>query len=510
MNKSIILLTLTIQFTLFLSPVLSQDNATIYIKPDEPQESISPLVYGQFIEFLGNCINEGIYEPGSSLSDKNGFRKDVLEKVKQLNPPLVRYPAGTYIKIFNWKDGIGPKESRPRTKNLIWGGVEDNHFGTAEFITYCREIGAEPNLVVNMSTGTAMDAASWVEYCNGTTDSYYANLRRSHGYPEPFNVKYWALGNEEAAYDDPGRLQNPEKYVEEAWQFAKLMRLQDPSIKLVLCGTDLKWNKIILDGMYQVCDYLSIHVYAGAGSNEYGDVLKRIGTFEKKLRQTDSLIATYPLKVTSWSKWYRFPPRNEPIKIAVDEWGIKMPTGTGVMGHIVQYKWEEALGVAQFLNLFHKYSGRVGLATWAQMVNILAPVLSDKEGSVAQTIFYPMKYYRENAGNKSIKFKSVSPLLENGIPVLNVSVTSANEGKNITLFAVNFHPEKALNANIVFEGTQGYKIVKCTELNAPSVNSMNTLSEKNLNVVTVRNVVQKQTKQLTLQPHSITIIQYEK
>ena len=176
----------TLLLSIFLACIIklnAQEKSTITLELDKPTSVISPLMYGQFIEFLGNCVDKGIYDATSPLSNKNGFRTDVLDKAKKLNIPLLRYPAGTYIKIFNWKDGIGPKELRPKTRNLIWGGMVDNQFGTAEFITYCRELGAEPNLVVNMSTATAMDAANWVEYCNGTSDSYYANLRRSHGYP---------------------------------------------------------------------------------------------------------------------------------------------------------------------------------------------------------------------------------------------------------------------------------------------------------------------------------------
>lgn len=121
-------------------------------------------MYGQFIEYLGRCIDGGIYDKNSILSDEKGFRKDVLQKVKAMDVPLLRFPGGTVIKIYHWQDGIGPKETRPKRKNLIWGGVNDNQFGTAEFVEYCRQIGAEPFLVINMSTGTPEEASNWVEY----------------------------------------------------------------------------------------------------------------------------------------------------------------------------------------------------------------------------------------------------------------------------------------------------------------------------------------------------------
>jgi alpha-N-arabinofuranosidase len=209
----------------------SAADATITIAPGQRLGRIEPAVHGQFIEHLGTCITGGVFEPGSPLADENGFREDVLEKTRELNPRLLRWPGGTYTKIYHWQDGVGPATERKRRPNLIWGGEEDHLFGTNEFIRYCRLIGAEPYISVNMGTGTAEEAANWVEYCNGTGNTYYANLRRQHGFPEPHRVKFWGLGNEEEAEPDCGRLQNPQEYARTAWQFAKLMKLQDPGIK---------------------------------------------------------------------------------------------------------------------------------------------------------------------------------------------------------------------------------------------------------------------------------------
>lgn len=486
----------------------AQKKSSITLKLDEPKNEISPLIYGQFIEFLGNCIDKGIYEASSPLSNNNGFRTDVLDKVKDLNIPLLRYPAGTYIKIFNWKDGIGPKEQRPKTRNVIWGGMVDNQFGTAEFVTYCREIGAEPNLVVNMSTATAMDAANWVEYCNGTSDSYYANLRRSHGYPEPFNVKYWAIGNEEEANDDAGIHQDPEKYVETAWQIVKLMKLHDPTIKIVLCGGSDHWNKVILDKMNGVCDYLSMHIYRNAGgSDEYGAVLKNISMVDEHLEDAEKLISSYPEKVENWGRWYRFPPRADKIKLAIDEWGIWLPDGTGPYNLVNRYTWEHALGVAIFFNTFHKHASSIGLATWAQLVNILAPILTDEEGSITQTVYYPMQYYRKHAGPVYIPCTASSPSIANGTPSLSISATASTNGDKIVLFAVNIHPTESLETAVTIQGnSKKWEIANSVELNAPSPQSMNNIEQKDANVVFVKQNTQKSLKKLLLPPHSITIV----
>ncbi|NLZ52721.1 MAG: alpha-N-arabinofuranosidase, partial [Thermoanaerobacteraceae bacterium] len=183
-----------------------------------PIEEVNPMIYGQFIEFIENCIDGGIYDKGSRFSDEKGIRQDVLEKAKQLNPPILRWPGGTYVNTFHWMDSIGPLEQRKKRKNIIWGGIVDGGFGTAEFIEYCRAIGAEPMLCVNMASGTPEEAANWVEYCNGTEDTYFANLRRSHGYEEPFNVKYWCIGNESYAQPDLGIQHDVDVYIRDAWE----------------------------------------------------------------------------------------------------------------------------------------------------------------------------------------------------------------------------------------------------------------------------------------------------
>lgn len=230
--------------------------ATCTVHLDQPLGDINPAIYGQFIEHLGRAIYGGIYdEPTRS------FRPDVLAKVQGLRPTLLRYPGGTVTKIYHWKDGVGP--NRPVRKNLIWGGNDSNHVGTDEFMRYAELVGAAPFLTVNMSTGTAEEAADWVEYCNGT-DTYYATQRQANGHPQPYRVQYWGLGNEEAAKEDAGTLQDPRDYIKKAWYYAKLMKLQDPSITLIMAGDQEDWNRQILQELHPICDYLSLHLYASS------------------------------------------------------------------------------------------------------------------------------------------------------------------------------------------------------------------------------------------------------
>ena len=437
---------------LFLIPVFflfsfsafcqSARSAAVTVDAQRREAEISPLQYGQFIEYLGRAVNRGIYEEHSKLADQDGFRKDVLEKVKELRTPLLRYPGGTFTKIYHWEDGIGPKALRKKRKNLIWGGVEDNHFGTAEFVTYCRKIGAEPFLVINMATGTPEEAANWVEYCNGTDDSYYANLRRADGFKEPFNVKYWGIGNEEYAETDAGRHQEVNQYIKDTWQFVKLMKLQDNNLKLVLVGNseDEAWSGKVLAQMGPVCDYLSVHLYAIPPDTTFASLIRSIDQLEKPLVQMESLLSKIPAKVEHFNTWYRFPSRKEPVKLAVDEWGIwdiSSGKGKGVYKMEYQYNWSHALGVATFLNVFQRHSAAIGMATWAQTVNVLAPIMTDAEGSYRQTVFTPLKAFRDYAGKYTLKSEVTTPESEPGIKALDVASSISEKGDKIILTIVN-------------------------------------------------------------------------
>ncbi len=507
MKRAIVVSTL---FCLLLHPSFAQ-KSEVSIDPSNSLGELSPFVYGQFIEYMGRCIDGGIYDEKSPLSDQRGFREDVLEKVKELNPPMLRFPGGTVIKIFHWEDGVGPKEERKAKKNLIWGGINSYRFGTCEFIEYCREIGAEPVLVVNLSTGTPDEAANWVEYCNGTEDTYYANLRRSHGYPEPFNVKYWALGNEEAAEPDAGRHQDPNKYVEDVWHFIKLMKLTDPSIELIANGESghTEWNRIILKGLDGAIDYISYHAYVGTDANKPYSIFRKINDTDKRLGDFALLVKENSAeKVVNWKKWYRFPHREKPVKIALDEWGIweyqDPPYGT-----TNTYEWRHGLATAHFLNIIHRNAAHIAMANWAQMVNILAPIMTDENTSVRQTVFFPLKEYWAHALNESVWTKATSPSVEEGLYSLDVSATIDREKKLLTLYVVNINPE-SLKTAINFINSQAGKLIGTTTLSATSLSAKNKLSDPDTNVVsTSYKPINKKVNELIFPGESVTICQFE-
>nr|WP_321355144.1 alpha-L-arabinofuranosidase C-terminal domain-containing protein [uncultured Draconibacterium sp.] len=482
---------------------------TITISQPEQKVEVSSNIYGQFIEYLRNSITGGIFQEDSPLSDENGFRIDVLQKMKELNTPVLRYPGGTITKIYHWEDGIGPRDERPARRNLIWGGVEDNHFGTDEYIKYCREIGAEPYIVVNMGTGTAEEAANWVEYCNGTGDTYYANLRRKYGTKEPYNVKFWSLGNEEAAREDAGRLSDPEKYADESWYFAKLMKLTDPTIKLFVVADPFKldWNDPVLSSLSSIVDYVSLHWYVGNSPDDPFAIYKNITRFDESLTKLGDYLQQFPAKVENFSQWYRFPPREGAIKISVDEWGIWDNTCGGQCNLDCEYTWKSALATASFLNVFHRQAENVTMANWAQSANILGAILANEEGSVEQTVYYPLQYFRKYVGNSLVEVDvQYMPLLaeDQTVEALDVSATYNNENDELCVFVVNRSDEE-LTVKLSFEDSKN-STATLVEMTAPNENSHNAIGEES--VVSIKEKPVKKNGAINLAPLSINILKF--
>ena len=468
----------------------------------------SPYLYGQFIEYMGQCIEGGIYDPGSTLADENGIRRDVLEKAKELAPTMIRFPGGTFVKTFHWMDGVGPRDQRRPSKNLIWGGINSFGFGTCEFIDYCRAIGCEPVLVVNLSTGTPDEAANWVEYCNGTENTYYANLRRSHGYEEPFRVKYWALGPEEAAEPDAGRHQDPHRYVEDVWHFIKLMKLTDPTIQLIADGERgiPEWNKTVMKGLDGAVDYISFHGYVSTDSGRPFSIFHKIDQVERELGEFHALMQSCSQdSVTNWKKWYRFPPRQKPLKMAVDEWGIweyqQPPYGT-----TVTYEWRHALATAYYLNALLRCSAFVEMANWAQMVNILAPIRADSLASVRQTVFYPLREYRRHTLPEVVGVQTVSPEADKGLQALNAVATIDRQAGKLVLFVVNVLP-RAVKARIRIDEGKSVTVHQMTTLTAERLDAVNTLGQPDREVVSVKSEKPgRSLGDITIAPEAIQII----
>ena len=353
---------------------MSTPKAHIYLDTHRTIAPISPLLFGGFAEHMGRCVYEGMYDPDSPLADERGFRRDVMDALRDQGYTTIRYPGGNFLSGYNWLDGVGPKELRPRRRELAWQSLETNQFGTNEFMEYCAAIGAAPMLGVNMGTGDIQSAADLVEYCNAPAGSYFADLRVSHGYRDPHKVHYWCVGNEMDGPWQMGHL-DAAAYGSKALEAAKMMKLHDPSIETVLCGssndrmpTYPEWDRVALEIAWEHMDYHSMHYYAGNHENDSASYLASALLFEQFV---DTLEGTLRyVKAKNRSK--------HDVYLSWDEWQVWYK-GDPVMGdwteapHLAEemYNLEDALVVAQWLNVFLRKSHVLKIACVAQVMNVI-------------------------------------------------------------------------------------------------------------------------------------------
>jgi alpha-N-arabinofuranosidase len=485
--------------------------AQIKIDVDRKLGPVDRRVFGSFIEHLGRCIYGGVYEPGSKLADEHGFRRDVLEAAKGLKIPLLRWPGGNFVSGYHWTDGIGPSEKRPRRSELAWHAEESNLFGTDEFIRYCRALGTEPYICVNMGSGSMDEAQAWVEYCNGTGNTYWANLRRANGSDAPYNVKLWGLGNELYGSWQIGST-SAEDYVKKGRQFAAVMLLTDPSVELVSCGqwgwTD--WDRIVIDGLAQFVRYHSIHIYTG--SDDYYTNVLEPHKADQALRICESLIARARLAQNI----------DHQIGIAYDEWNVWYRTRRTRelrnKGLEEQYDLADALAVATFLNIFVRHCRSVELANYAQMVNVIAPIFTRPGGMVLQTVYHPLRLYAEYTQAVALDAFVDSPALDPAgvsaevrdlgpFQALDVAATGDGDGREVCISVVNRHRDQAITTRIDLHGRAFDGPFVVHEVNASDVSATNSFEQPGLVGVQSRQLETAGDRvEHTFPAHSLTVI----
>ena len=358
---------------------------------------IDKRIYGSFIEHLGRAVYGGIYEPTHEAADGNGFRQDVLELVKKLSVPIVRYPGGNFVSGYNWEDGTGEKAKRPKRLELAWKSTETNEVGIDEFHIWAKQADADIMMAVNLGTRGPQDAQNLVEYCNLCTDTYYADMRKKNGFEKPFGIKTWCLGNE---MDAPWQIghKTAEEYGRIALEAAKLMKLADPDIELVACGssnynmpTFAQWELTVLDHAYDYIDYISLHQYYGNPDDNAADFLARSVHMDSFIKSVAAICDTIKAKKHS----------EKTINLSFDEWNIwfhskgKEFDKWGVAPAILEdiYTFEDALLIGCMLITLQKNCDRVKIACLAQLVNVIAPIMTENGGTAwVQTIFYPFMY----------------------------------------------------------------------------------------------------------------------
>jgi len=412
---------------------------------------VDPLIYGHFIEHLGRCIYGGVYEEGSALTDRWGFRGDVLTAAADLEPTIVRYPGGNFASGYHWRDGVGRKDQRPRRWDRAWRTVEPNRFGTDEFIQWCRQLQAEPYLCVNLGDGDATEAADWVEYCNATCDTFLTQMRRTNGAAKPHNVRYWGLGNE--LYGDwQIGAKDARTYAEAARDAARSMRRVDPNIKLVAvgCNEQPDWNLTVLRNLWDTVDYLALHLYVGCQDPQshlaYGLVVDH---HIRRMRAAIEMVAAEQLST-------------KPVEIAFDEWNVWYRHRQPPLEE--RYDLADALVVAQFLNSFVRHCDVVTMANLAQLVNVLGAIMTDGDDMFRQTIYWPLWMYRKAILGCGLDVWCQSPTTEaevywlanrpsrHDVPIVEVCATADPPEGKVSLAVVNRSLGETVN--LAIDGVQ--------------------------------------------------------
>lgn len=452
---------------------LCSQNAKIKIDLDRVIDEVDPKIYGVFMEpiqFSGrrlgmpdttsfNTLYGNLYDPSSPLADKNGFRKDYIDAMKELKVTNMRWPGGNFLMGYNWQDGIGPKEQRPARINLAWGGVDNNHVGTDEWMKLNESIGSENIVCVNLGLANIMDAVYWVEYCNYKGGTYYSDMRAKNGHKDPYRVTIWDLGNEVDGLPWELGHKNVEDYIEIAREAAKAMKAVDGSIKLVAAGSSWystgtwdEWNRKILAGLGDRIDYISIHSYWENSPDYYSYMAASAMIFEERIKLTANEVETI-----SAIKGYK-----NPIGISVDEWGA---FGRSFMN---------VLPVAQSFNSFIRHADVVKMSNFTLMTSLLSS--DPKKGTYKSPLFYTFKMFSNNCLGKSIDTwvacDTFSASKYQGIPYLDVSTVHSTEKSSLVINVVNRHKEKAISTEIInqsgdFQGQPSVMEVNAGELTEP-------------------------------------------
>ncbi len=434
-------------------------------------------IYGSFLEHLGRAIYKGIYEPSHPLADENGFRKDVLALVKELGVSLVRYPGGNFVSGYDWKDGIGPKEIRKARLELGWRSIETNEFGIDEFMKWCARAEVKPMLAFNMGTGTQMDALEYFEYCNHPSGTYYSDLRRKNASEEPYNVKFWCIGNEmDGSWQTCGT--DADSYGKKAVQTARIIRCADcrsaddpESVKLVVCGSSKRtmptfpdWDRTVLEYTYDEINYISMHTYyeydpaspkpledffcSADDMNEFICVVRSVINYVKEKKRSSHDVY---ISFDEWNVW------NQTDLDVAPYWRVAPPLLEQV------YTFRDVLVFGGMLNALLNNCDVVKVACLAQLVNVIAPIMT-VEGGVCfrQGIFYPFAFASANGRGKTLKAIVECGKIEGSsrtANALNVCVTHNEEKKEVCLFVCNY----SCNAEKASVELRSFGNLKCVE-----------------------------------------------
>ncbi len=464
--------------------------AKIFANAHFPIGQINKRIYGSFIEHLGRAVYGGIYEPDHLTADDMGFRKDVLELVKQLNVPIVRYPGGNFLSGYDWEDGIGDRSKRPRRTELAWFTVETNEIGIDEFQEWAKRAGTDIMMAVNMGTRGAADAKNLLEYCNFPGGTKYSDMRRANGFEKPFGIHNWCLGNE---MDGPWQIchKTAEEYGRLAAETGKMMKWVDPTIELTACGSSnsemdtlYDWEETVLDHTYDIADYISLHNYYGNRDNNTAaylacsmDMDKFISTIVsicdvvKEKKHSDK---TMYLSFDEWNVWFHSNEQDTKI----EKWTVAPPQLEDI------YNFEDALVVGCLLITLLRHADRVKMACLAQLVNVIAPIMTENGGNAwVQTIFYPFMHASLYGHGTSLQTAVECDTYEAGkygnAPYVESVAVANEEKKEIIVFAVNRSMDEDVETEFDISGYGKLEKIEHIVLVNDDLKAVNTVSEPN-------------------------------
>ena len=448
---------------------------------------VDKRLYGSFIEHLGRAVYGGIYEPGHPTADENGFRRDVIDLVKRLQVPIVRYPGGNFVSGFNWEDSIGPVADRPKRLDLAWFTTETNEVGLHEFADWAKKAGTEVMYAVNLGTRGPDAARNVVEYANHPSGSYWSDLRIKNGAKDPFGIKLWCLGNE---MDGPWQMGHKTawEYGRTANEAAKMMKWVDPSIEVVACGsashampTYGTWEYQMLTECYENVDYVSLHRYYGNPTNDTPGFLARSMDLDDFITEViaicDAVGGTkhskkkLNLSFDEWNVWYHSSEQDKEIW-KQDKWNRALPLLEDI------YNFEDALLCGSILITFLHHADRIKVACLAQLVNVIAPIMTRLGGGAwAQTIYYPLLHASAFGRGVALRPVTESPVYDcedyEGVPVMDAAAVLAEDG-SVTIFAVNRDMQEDVLLQADLRDFGGLKVAEHIVLHHDDVKAINT------------------------------------
>jgi alpha-N-arabinofuranosidase len=462
--------------------------AKITLHPKYTLGEVDPRLYGSFIEHLGRAVYGGIYEPGHPDADGSGFRQDVVRLVQELGVPIVRYPGGNFVSGYDWEDGIGPQAQRPHRMDLAWRTLETNQVGINEFAAWCRQVKAQVMLAINLGTRGVEAARNLVEYCNVAQGTAWSDLRRSHGVDQPHGIQVWCLGNEMDGSWQIGH-KTAEEYGRLACETAKVMKWVDPSIQLVVCGSSGRgmptfpaWEATVLEHTYDQVDYISLHSYYGNRDGNTPAFLARsldMDRFIKAVIATCDYIKARKrsqkiinLSFDEWNVWFHSNQADQTI----EPWTIAPPLLED------NYTLEDALVVGCMLISLLKHADRVKIACLAQLVNVIAPIMTVNRGPAwRQTIFYPFAQASRFGRGMVLDLHPTSPVYPvedlGDVPYLEAVATLEPDQSALTIFAVNRSLDQVLALEGDLRNLPDYQVIEHLILTDPDPQASNSLAQ---------------------------------